>query len=1426
MGPKGEHSGRHRWKLYSPSYFKSSEKQEKNEKTKHEPDQSDRSEPPKDPSPPKQHDGTISPLASLKAKDVNTVETFLLTTSDDLWTNALKKLPPKLQEKLRARGMDEKRTISMRDQVEEFKQEAGRLQESSKGKDWKFSLKGQDILVRDLTTRIAGWAVKIGDIAIPFASATSVAAAVWGCATLFLKSRKQGIQNFDTEKKALLSIAEKVAQAMFFGQLYSNTYTHERTGNFDVIANLRKATVDLYICVLTLLVKSLDLTSNTVTQFCRSMFENHKPSGILLDLASQKSTLNEAAGLCEVTAKALQDENFKNCLRDTELFQRQYFQKINENEQREIRDWVSNVPYASHRREIEENRVKETGNWLIQHQRFLDWIQSSSSEVLWLQGSQAGTGKTFLTANVVTYLEDHIACTGGGFAYFFCNRDENDRRRSSPVLRSLVRQLATTTSIDKSIRGSLQKLWKKSKKENLDFGRSDCQNQLLESFDTYPTTFVVLDALDEVNTEDIRVLLKDIRNNMSKTENVVKLFVASRPEVGVPHRLWPTITIQSRDNFEDIKKYVEGEVEQFIDDYHRDRLDEGSECVPAVEEKKDQIIQDVLDKCDNMFLWAALQVKRILVDCHTVEAIENVLGVLPMGLDEAYDRIFEDIKWFPDPDQELVEHTLKWIYAAPGLLQTEEILSAIRVRSNSLDFSDEASFFYLKWFGYVLESNFQGFDYEEVAFLEQRFVSDYETESYSGDHRDGDPIKAPIFMVAYFSLYEQLREWYENSAINPFQSTDHGDYLLTFAYLIENHKADPNLPPNRHSYAGAFVVAAAYRRRDMIRYYLEETNVDVNAVYSTGSYGSPLCTMISHGSLEDVSYFIETGKANVNLLHEVGGCGSALAQAAFLGKLEKVKYLVEEAGAKPDLQLKVGDYGNALIAALFKVSGKNNYRIFEYLAPHTQVNLPLLCGRYGSALAAAFALHRPDSKVNMDIVRLFIETGADVNMQHRVGEYGSPFLTAAFFVTDLDIIHYLVDECEADLHALHSTGNYGSALAAAANGGNMEVVKYLVDLGVDADCELQVGAYGSALAAAAAGRYSDPAAFKYLVDLRVDTNRELQVGAYGSALVAAAATKKLERVQYLVEKGNANVDLCLSSGSFGSALAAAAANRNFQEVEYLVEEGKANVNLLLAFGSFGSAFLAAIISPFDVPIDQEIIEISRQRGLGLYVDLAIQILGDDVTRVALAASFAPPWLRKDAFGIVKYLVDAGANVDLELQVGAYGNALAAAVTIGNLDQVKYLVRKGKANANFQHNTGSFGSALVVSIIKYSKIRKLPDDVHGIQGIILSQIDRMNFYGRSIASMNDAEARSRVESMMRSLVDIMIYLLESGANANLQLNVGPFGSALAAAAATGSLWHVKFLVENAQADVDLQLNNGSYANAYEAAIFVFFLSSSY
>ena len=58
----------------------------------------------------------------------------------------------------------------------------------------------------------------------------------------------------------------------------------------------------------------------------------------------------------------------------------------------------------------------------------------------------AGAGKTFLTSKVI----DHVQCklqaspSHEGFAFFYCNRNEPERRQPLSVLRSYVRQLPST----------------------------------------------------------------------------------------------------------------------------------------------------------------------------------------------------------------------------------------------------------------------------------------------------------------------------------------------------------------------------------------------------------------------------------------------------------------------------------------------------------------------------------------------------------------------------------------------------------------------------------------------------------------------------------------------------------------------------------------------------------------------------------------------------------------------------------------------------------------------------------------------------------------------------------------------------------------------------------------------------------------------
>jgi hypothetical protein len=85
-----------------------------------------------------------------------------------------------------------------------------------------------------------------------------------------------------------------------------------------------------------------------------------------------------------------------------------------------------------------------------------------------------------------------------GFAYFCCNRAELARREALTVLRSLVRQLAAASHQTLSIRKSVREARDKATDRASKLGLSEWLDQFLESFNLYSTTFIILDALDEV----------------------------------------------------------------------------------------------------------------------------------------------------------------------------------------------------------------------------------------------------------------------------------------------------------------------------------------------------------------------------------------------------------------------------------------------------------------------------------------------------------------------------------------------------------------------------------------------------------------------------------------------------------------------------------------------------------------------------------------------------------------------------------------------------------------------------------------------------------------------------------------------------------------------------------------------------------------
>lgn len=145
-----------------------------------------------------------------------------------------------------------------------------------------------------------------------------------------------------------------------------------------------------------------------------------------------------------------------------------------------------------------------------------------------------------------------------GLAYFYCNRNEKERREPLSVLQSYVRQLSTNTRDSGKVQTRLRDLCNEMRSNGSDLRFDVCKQQLLQSINLYPKTTLVLDALDECEPESRGELIDTLELLVSQSERPLKVFISSRPDADIRARFLsqPNIEIQADDNQNDIEKFV------------------------------------------------------------------------------------------------------------------------------------------------------------------------------------------------------------------------------------------------------------------------------------------------------------------------------------------------------------------------------------------------------------------------------------------------------------------------------------------------------------------------------------------------------------------------------------------------------------------------------------------------------------------------------------------------------------------------------------------------------------------------------------------------------------------------------------------------------------------------------------------------------
>ena len=482
---------------------------------------------------------------------------------------------------------------------------------------------------------------------------------------------------------ALLVATQVVVSITSRCQVYEDLYlNHAGDAPLSSIQRqLEEGLVGLYRASLNLLALAGNLLdSGTAKRIIKAIVSPEKAKSGLAGLGEQEDKLLRDVHACEVDRSATADKRANEML---EMLQApmtrvdagvsKLLNHVNKKERIEMLEWISAVPFGQIHDTLSEDRTPGTGDWLINHESFNRWKEGDTSALFWLQGNP-GSGKTYLTSKAVDTIQHRISHPpkNEGFAFFYCKRFDKPRRDEPlTILQSFVRQLSTTARNPESMRVELQEMCEEARERGSNFRLEQCKQQILASLDVYPKTTLVIDAMDECDQASRHELVDALKLFLKESKNPVRIFISSRPDRDLELELnsKPNVEIQAGDNQEDIKIYIDVELT---------RLLEGKSNIKPM---KPEIIPILLERCQGMFQWVSLQVKRVGTSL-TRGMVKTRLYDLPPDLDKAYDFIWREIEVQEEPARTLTKRALRWAMAADKHLTTTEILAAIRVGEN------------------------------------------------------------------------------------------------------------------------------------------------------------------------------------------------------------------------------------------------------------------------------------------------------------------------------------------------------------------------------------------------------------------------------------------------------------------------------------------------------------------------------------------------------------------------------------------------------------------------------------------------------------------------------------------------------------------------------------------------------------------------
>lgn len=217
----------------------------------------------------------------------------------------------------------------------------------------------------------------------------------------------------------------------------------------------------------------------------------------------------------------------------------------------QLLDRLSSVNFWDKQQDVHIRAQKGTGTWILDDPTFKSWLARQDG-VLWCRGV-AGAGKTVLTSIVIDHLVKHFENENVGVAWIYLNYREKDLQTIENLFASLLRQLIQKGGSDtEAMITSIGVSWREGKPTFTGY-----KNMLQKALQQYSKTIIIIDALDESRTQDLR---KDLVSEVRSLRPAINLLITSRPLRDIDDLLGDALQIKILARNEDVKKYLDGKM--------------------------------------------------------------------------------------------------------------------------------------------------------------------------------------------------------------------------------------------------------------------------------------------------------------------------------------------------------------------------------------------------------------------------------------------------------------------------------------------------------------------------------------------------------------------------------------------------------------------------------------------------------------------------------------------------------------------------------------------------------------------------------------------------------------------------------------------------------------------------------------------------